>query len=122
MQNPGRFNALHGAPKSSGAAAHSQLPGTTPPQKRRSAPRTAHLHCPQTLGTCDPQLSRTSNSPLWAFITVKDLLAASGQILVAANTRRMQFRQTAPSHSTSMWSSDGWGFAPAEWCGPTSPA
>ena len=37
--------------------------------------------------TCDPQLSRTSNSPLWAFITAKDLLAASGQILVAANSR-----------------------------------
>lgn len=32
---------------------------------------------------CDPQLSRTPNSPLWAFITVEDLLAASGQILVA---------------------------------------
>ena len=35
---------------------------------------------------CDPWLSRTSNWPLWAFITVKDLLAASGQILVATNT------------------------------------
>ena len=32
---------------------------------------------------CDPQLSRTSNAPLWVFITVKDLLAASGPILVA---------------------------------------
>jgi hypothetical protein len=30
-------------------------------------------------------LSRTSNSPLWAFITVKELLAVSGQILVAIN-------------------------------------
>ena len=61
--------------------------------------RTAHLCASQNAGyPCDPQLSRTSNSPLWAFITVKDLLAASGQILVATNTqpRRPQLPPPRP--------------------------
>jgi len=37
-------------------------------------------------------LSRTSKSPLWAFITVKDPLAGSGQIFVSTNIRRRPFR------------------------------
>ena len=41
---------------------------------------------------CHPQLSRTSNSRLSAFITVKDLLAASGQTLVATNKAGVAFR------------------------------
>ena len=59
------------------------------PRETRTPPPTAGY-------PCDPQLSRTSNTPLWAFITVKYPLATSGQILVATNTPAAGDRSTTP--------------------------
>lgn len=61
------------------------------------AHRSSDLSVPYAGCTCDPQLSCTSNSPLWAFIIVKDLLAASGHILVATNRRVLRATKFHPA-------------------------